>query len=78
MIPTGTGKQGKAGKMGRYFPVKEFCQDWKVRKKSGNFTQNTGKIRKKYSGKLKKYWKSQGNLSASNSENPANVVPYFK
>ena len=29
MVPTGTGKQGKAGKMGRHFPVKELCQDWK-------------------------------------------------
>ena len=26
----------------------------------------------------KEYWKSQGNLSASNNENPANMVPYFK
>ena len=33
--------------------------------KSENFTQNTGKIRKNYIGKLKKnkYWKSQGSLS---------------
>ena len=29
MVPTGTGKQGKPGKMGRHFPVREFCQDWK-------------------------------------------------
>ena len=26
----------------------------------------------------KKYWKSQENLAASNSENPANIVPDFK
>ena len=29
MVPTGTGNQGKPGKMGRHFPVREFCQDWK-------------------------------------------------
>ena len=34
MVPTGTGNQGKPGKMGRHFPVRE---------KSGNFAQNTGK-----------------------------------
>ena len=72
-------KTGKTWKMGRHFPVK---------KKSENFVK-TGKVRELYSkywkskkqhtGKLKKkYWKSQGNLSASNSENPANMVPYFK
>ena len=42
MVPTGT---GKTGQMGRHFPVKQT---------SGNFTQNTGKIRKNYTGKLKK------------------------
>ena len=68
MVPTRTGKQGKPGKMVRHFPVKQ---------KSGNFTQNTGKIRKNYTGKLNKILKSQGNLSASNSENCANMVPYF-
>ena len=29
MVPTGTGNQGKPGKMGRLFPVREFCEDWK-------------------------------------------------
>ena len=29
MVPTGTGNQGKPGKMGRHFPVRGFCQDWK-------------------------------------------------
>ena len=43
----------------------------KILEKSGNFTQNTGKSEKFY-------WKNQGNLSASNSENPGNMVPYFK
>ena len=76
MVPSGTGKPGK---MGRHFLVRE---------KSGNFVK-TGKVRefsskyckkqKKLSWKTeKKYWKSQGNLSASNSENHANIVPYFK
>ena len=37
MVPTGTGNQGKPGKMGRHFPVRE---------KSGNFAQNTGKTGK--------------------------------
>ena len=43
--------------------------------KSGNFTQNTGKVRKLYWKIKKKYWKSPGNLLASNSENPANIIP---
>ena len=77
MVPTGTGNQGKPGKMGRHFPVRErsgnFVKARKVRENSGNFTQTTGKIRKNYTGKLKKkYWKSQENLSSSNGENPAN------
>ena len=64
MVPTRTGKTGE------YFPV---------RKKSGNFTQNTGKNQKKIIlENWKKYWKSQGNLSTSNTENPTNMVPYFK
>ena len=65
--------------MGEHFPVRE---------KSGDFAE-TGKVRefypkywtnqKKLYWKIKKkYWKSQGNLLASNSENPANMVPYFK
>ena len=36
MVPTGAGNQGKPGKMGRHFPVKE---------KSGNFGK-TGKLGK--------------------------------
>ena len=35
MVLTGTGNQGKPGKMGRHFPVRE---------KSGNFVK-TGKVR---------------------------------
>ena len=79
MVPTGTGKTGKPDKNGRHFPVTE---------KSANFVK-TGKVRefytkywknqKIYAGKLgKKYWKSQGNLSTSNIENLANMVPNFK
>ena len=68
MVPTWTGKPGK---MSEHFPVRE---------KSGNFAK-TGKVREfylKYWENLKKYWKSQGNLSGSNGENPASMVPYFK
>ena len=43
MVPTGTGNQGKPGKMGRHFPVRE---------KSGNFVK-TGKVREF----CPKYWK---------------------
>ena len=51
----------QTGKMGEHFPVRE---------KSGNFTQKLEKSEKLY-------WKSQGNLTASNSENPANMAPYL-
>ena len=48
-VPTRTGKTGKPGKMGRHFPVREksgnFEQTGKVREKSGETTQNTGKLR---------------------------------
>ena len=43
MVPTGTGNQGKPGKMGRHFPVRE---------KSGNFVK-TGKEF------CPKYWKNR-------------------
>ena len=46
MVPTGTGKPGKMRKL---FPGRE---------KSGNFTQNNGKMREFYP----KYWKSEENL----------------
>ena len=48
MVPTGTEKQGKPGKMGRHFPVRE---------KSGNFVKS-GKVREFCS----KYWKNQKKL----------------
>ena len=64
MVPTGTGNQGKPGKMGRHFPVREktgnFVKTGKVRGKSWNFTQNTGKIGKNYSGKLKRILEKSG------------------
>ena len=63
--------------MRKHFPVRE---------KSGNLVK-TGKVsefysiywknQKKYTGKLKKNWKSQGNLSIRNSKNCANMEPYF-
>ena len=64
MVPTRTGKQGKPGKMGRHFPVKEksgnFVKTGKVREKSRNFTQNTGKNGKNYTGKLKRILEKSG------------------
>ena len=75
MVPTGTGNQGKPRKMGRHFPVREFCQDWKSQ---GILLKILEKLETIILENFKKYWKSQGNLSASNSEHPANMVPYFK
>ena len=47
MVPTGTGNQGKPGKMGRHFPVREKSGGILLRLvKSGNFAQNTGKTGK--------------------------------
>ena len=68
MVPTRTGKTGNLEKWERIF-------------QSGNFIK-TGKVREFYP----KYWKNQkkiilersGNLSGSNSENPANMVLNFK
>ena len=48
MVLTDTGKQGKPGKVGRHFSVRE---------KSGNFVK-TGKVMEFYS----KYWKNQKKL----------------
>ena len=50
MVPTGTGNQGKPGKMGRHFPVREFCQDWKSQgillKILEKLKNNTGKLKR--------------------------------
>ena len=43
MVPTGTGNQGKPGKMGRHFPVRKSQGILSRLEKSGNFAQNTGK-----------------------------------
>ena len=59
MVPTGTGNQGKPGKMGRHFPV---------RKKSGNFVK-TGKVREFYS----KYWKNWKKLHWKIEKNTGKV-----
>ena len=47
MVPTGTGNQGKPGKMGRHFPVREFYSIyWKNQKKLyWKIEKNTGKVR---------------------------------
>ena len=42
------------------FQSGNFVKTGKVRGKSGNFTQNTGKIRKNYTGKLKRILKKSG------------------
>ena len=75
----GTGKR-KTWKNGKAFSsqgkVRELCQDWKSPGKVGEFyskywknqTKLCWKIEKKKK-KKKKYWKNQGNLLASNSEN---------
>ena len=64
MVPTGTGNHGKPGKMRMHFPVKEksgnFVKTGKVREKSGDFAQNTGKIGKNYTGKLKTILEKSG------------------
>ena len=59
MVATGTGNQGKPGKMGRHFPVRE---------KSGNFFK-TGKVREFYS----KYWKNRKILHWKIEENTGKV-----
>ena len=44
MVPTGTGNQGKPGKMGRHSPVREFCQDWKSQGILPKILEKTGKF----------------------------------
>ena len=66
MVPTRTGKPGQ-----KHLPVRKSQGILLRLEKSGNFIQNTGKIRTNYAGKLKKILEK----SASNSENPANIVP---
>ena len=56
-------------------------ENWEGIFQSGNFVKDSKywKNQKKICWKTeKKYWKGQGNLSASNSENPTNMVLYFK
>ena len=53
MVPTGTGNQGKPGKMRRHFPVREFSQDWRsqgillkiLEKLYWKIEMDTGKVR---------------------------------
>ena len=66
MVPTGTGNQGKPGKMGRHFPVREFRQD---RKSQGILLKILEKLEKIILENCKKYWKSQENLSVRKSGN---------
>ena len=67
--------------------IRENLEKWEGIFQSGNFVK-TGNVRVFYSkyckNQKKLYWKIEkntgkvGNLSASNSENPVNMVPYFK
>ena len=58
MVPTLTGKPGK---MGKHFPVREKSENCVNRlEKSGNFTQNIGKLGEFYV----KYWKSEDILAS--------------
>ena len=74
MVPTRTGKTGKPGKW------KGISSQGILSRlgKSGNFSQNRGKSEKIILENLKESWKCQGNLSTSNGEIPANMVPYLK
>ena len=60
MVPTGTGNQRKPGKMARHFAVWEKSVNVVKTEKSGNFTQNSGKIGKNYTGKLQKILEKSG------------------
>ena len=57
VVPTRTGKPGKMRKL---FPVKESQGIWNRLEKSGNFAQNSGKMR----GIYPKYWKSEEILAS--------------
>ena len=46
MVPTGTGNQGKPGKKGRHFPVREKSGNFVKTGKVREFAQNTGKTGK--------------------------------
>ena len=53
MVPTRTGKPGK---WENFFPVREKSGNFERLEKSGNFTQNSGKLREftQNTGKLRK------------------------
>ena len=54
MVPPRTGNQGKPGKWEGIFQSGKSQGILSRLEKSGNFTQNTGKIGKNYTGKLKR------------------------
>ena len=76
MVPTRTGKPGKTAE---HFSVRDFAKTGKVRETSGNFTQNTGKMRKKLYCKIEK---NTGKVleicQPVMMKNPANIGTYFK
>ena len=60
MVPTGAGKQGKPGKWEGIFQSGKNQEILSRLENAGDFTQNTGKIRKNYTGKLKKILEKSG------------------
>ena len=67
-------------KTGERFPVRVILENFAKIRKVREFNPKFWKNLKKLYWKIeRKYWKSWGNLSASNIiENPTNMVPYFK
>ena len=66
MVPTGTGKQRKPGKMGRHFPVREKSRNSvktaKVREFCSKYWKNQEK--KNYTRKLKKILEKSGKFDS--------------
>ena len=60
MVATATGNQGKPGKREGIFQSGKSQGILSRWEKSGNFTQNTGKIRKNFTGKLKRILEKSG------------------
>ena len=60
MVPTGTGNQRKPGKCEGIFQSGKSQGILSRLEKSGNFTQNTGKLEKNYTGKLKRILEKSG------------------
>ena len=75
MVPTRTGKPGK---MGDHFPVREKSGNFAKTGKVGEFYPKYWEKKKKYVGKFLKIMQVSDICQPVHSENPANMVPYFK